>query len=346
MEKNYWSMLVVVFFLLTSHVGTYAQSVYSERELTEFDNDTNEPGGLLWNLKAGGMLWKRTSPQMLDEKEGATDILAGLGVEIPLNRKLNIETGLRWKYVYALLQAAEGMGNGDNNELDEQMHLLELPVRLMYKWQLKDNLSLHVGAGPYASMPIAYSFDGDDSFLEERPKGKLNIGLETAAVLYWGNFNVGLHYNIPIHKGYKDGYNNRVELTLGIRFKSKFWEKLGDGVIAADNALRASGAYDAIDRLAETYGSGESSSSSGNSKGSTYKKASTPGNKYSISEQQNFNDAKEAYQHNEDLLIKARYGNIEATPQEIKHWQSEMKKIRIKWEKRGKRIEKSQYEGN
>ena len=332
MKRNHYFKLTIIALFLSVPFLTYGQS--SERE-ESIDCDTNEPGVLLWNLKAGGMLWNRSLPD-IDEKSSATDILAGLGLEIPINKKFNIETGLRWKYIWALLNTEDynPYVNG-SDKTSEQMHLLELPVRLTYKWQLKDNLSLHLGAGPYASMPIAYSFSGDDSFIKDEPRGKLHVGLETAAVLYWGNFNIGAHYNIPFYKGYEDGYNNRVELTLGIRFKSKIWGKIGAGVVAIDDALRASGTYDAINSLAGNNGSNSNVSVSNNSSNNYSKPTSTSKKKLSLSEKQNYDNDKRVYERYDSMLSKHFFGTQPATEKEVKEWQAAMKKLRTNWEKKG-----------
>ena len=75
MKKNHLAKLTLIALFLSLPFSAFGQYIYSEEELSTIDNDTNEPGVLLWNLKAGGMLWNRSLPD-IDEKESSTDILA------------------------------------------------------------------------------------------------------------------------------------------------------------------------------------------------------------------------------------------------------------------------------
>lgn len=348
-KRSFWKMTAMA-ILLVAPMSASAQTDYSESELSYMsDYDTNEPGTLLMNLKVGGMFWKRTDPY--DEKHSSTDILAGIGMEIPISRKLNIETGLRWKYGYALLDLDNVPFAYSNDKTAEQIHWLELPVRLSYKWQLKNNLSLHLGAGPYVSMPIAYSFQGDDSFIKDEPKGKLNIGIEPAVVLYWGQFNIGAHYNIPIHKGYHDGYNNRVELTLGIRFKTKAFERFAESASRWDT----DGITNALVQGAQTLNQMQSTLG-GNSNGASNQYGSTSYNtrsqdsgkettRHTASEVLAKNTDSNTYDDYEKQLINMNiYWESQYNDRQRKSIQQSMKKIRTKWESRGFKMRDSEWE--
>lgn len=359
-KRSFWKMTAMA-IMLVAPMSASAQTDYSESELSYMsDYDTNEPGTLLMNLKVGGMFWKRTDPY--DEKHSSTDILAGIGMEIPISRKLNIETGLRWKYGYALLDLDNMPFAYSNDKTAEQIHWLELPVRLSYKWQLKDNLSLHLGAGPYVSMPIAYSFQGDDSFIKDEPKGKLNVGIEPAVVLYWGQFNIGAHYNIPIHKGYHDGYNNRVELTLGIRFKTKAFERFAESASRWDT----DGITNALVQGAQTLNQMQSTLG-GNSNGASNQYGSTSNDSGSYSsggtlQTQYRQWAKRAESHYKSLVnlgISVKKNgqdaggttgqsmsspNYTSMMRSLREAQSKMEEIRRKATKMGITIEKSVYE--
>lgn len=66
------------------------------------------------------------------------------------------------------------------------------------------------------------------------------------------------------------------------------------------------------------------------------KKGVESGDKYNISEQQSYNRDKSTYHKYDGLLSKAFAGNSSASESEIKEWQSKMKKLREKWESRGR----------
>ena len=60
------------------------------------------------------------------------------------------------------------------------------------------------------------------------------------------------------------------------------------------------------------------------------------GKKYSLSEQEAYNSDKHTYSNYDSMLSQAFAGNRSASASEIKEWQSKMKKLREKWEKKGK----------
>ena len=80
----------------------------------------------------------------------------------------------------------------------------------------------------------------------------------------------------------------------------------------------------------DTYNS--SSSNSGSSKNNKQQK----NEKNSLSDQSNYNSDKATYSRYDSMLSAAFAGNREASDSEIKNWQSKMKKLRKKWEAKGK----------
>lgn len=80
----------------------------------------------------------------------------------------------------------------------------------------------------------------------------------------------------------------------------------------------------------DTYNS--SSSNSGSSKNNKQQK----NKKNSLSDQSNYNSDKATYSRYDSMLSAAFAGNREASDSEIKNWQSKMKKLRKKWEAKGK----------
>lgn len=143
-----------------------------------------------------------------DKEKNRLFWMAGLELEIPVKQNWNIETGARFNSKWS---------EEENNCRNAGM--FEIPLRLAYNKQLGNNFSLHVGAGPYASSNI-------DTHLE--------IGIEPAITFYWHHLNVGLSYDIPIHRNdhAKELASNPFMVTLGIRFKSKVWKHIGTGLYA------------------------------------------------------------------------------------------------------------------
>lgn len=75
--------------------------------------------------------------------------------------------------------------------------------------------------------------------------------------------------------------------------------------------------------------SSKSSSSSNNRSGNT-------GEKYNLSEQQSYNRDKSIYHKYDGMLSSAFAGNRSASKSEIESWQSKMRSLREKWEKKGR----------
>lgn len=100
-----------------------------------------------------------------------------------------------------------------------------------------------------------------------------------------------------------------------------------------------------MDNLANSI-SVESSPSNNNLniESSTTKERSSKNEKYDMSEQNAYNNDKSTYSKYDSMLSSAFSGNRSATLSEIKDWQSKMKKLREKWESKGKSFPHSQNE--
>lgn len=148
----------------------------------------------------------------IDEEENSHNLnwMAGLEIEIPLSKILNLETGLRYKYEIMC-------------KVDHTVNHLELPIRLTYKHKLNENLSLRAGVGPY----LGVGLEGDGV----TPK----IGIEPAVAVDWKCLSFGLTYNKPYYVDERRVYkaNSGLMLTLGLRFGSRSWKYVGPGLLAA-----------------------------------------------------------------------------------------------------------------
>ena len=191
---------------------------------------------VMWNLKGGIMQrsvyhfpdysYYTFSHDDADLKK-RIDWMAGLELEIPLSSKLNLETGVRYKNHYSLVNLDdEYENNWHNAHWAEATTHFELPLRLTYKQPLGEHFSLHVGVGPYASYAV-----GDD--FGEKWDNNLQVGLEPSIAINWACLSLGATYNIPcFYKGYKDENDPVVMATLGIRFKSHVWKYVGATLLA------------------------------------------------------------------------------------------------------------------
>lgn len=62
----------------------------------------------------------------------------------------------------------------------------------------------------------------------------------------------------------------------------------------------------------------------------------TSGNKYNLSEQQSYNRDKSIYSKYDGMLAAYFAGNRDATESEKRTWQTKMKQLREKWERKGR----------
>ena len=273
---------------------------------------------LLWNLKLGGM--KRTFTEYpsswADNTNDRIDWQAGLELEIPINKKFNIETGLRYKDHFSMEEC------GDNSYTQH----IELPVRFAYKLPLNKHFTLHAGVGPYASYMI-------------RPN-KYQFGIEPSIAIYWNCLSLGAQYNlICIDNGFKDINKPAIMLTLGVRFKTSTWKYIGAGLLTVATLGAATA-------MAWNNINSSSSSSYSNSSYSSYSSStsSTNSNKYSISDQNNYNTDKKTWDQYDNYLSSHFFGSRSATRSDVEQWQRKMKELRNKWSSKGKSFPYSQNE--
>lgn len=212
--NNLYQKVLISQLLLFSCAASYAQVV--------------------WNLKGG--VAQGTEQGFLNEDEHKVVWTAGLELEIPLNDKFNLETGLRYKNQPIRIMDSYQVGITHTEEEEELNHHIELPLRLAYKLNFSDELSLHAGVGPYVSISPEGTSIGSNTF---------QVGIEPCVALNWKNLSLGVSYNNPcFYKGFDADYKQGVMLTLGIRFGSDAWEGIGSGLAtAASVGAAVAGAY-------------------------------------------------------------------------------------------------------
>lgn len=322
--NNLYQKVLISQLLLFSCAASYAQVV--------------------WNLKGG--VAQGTMYSFEDDKEHKIILSAGLELEIPLNEMFNLETGLRYRYqtIEVAKESQEGITHTVHHEnLD---HHIELPLRLTYKLNFSDELSLHAGVGPYASI----SPEGSSLV-----SNTVQVGIEPCVALNWKNLSLGVSYNNPcFYKGFDTDYKQGVMLTLGIRFGSDAWEGIGSGLAtAASVGAAVAGAYAESEGYtagnsysADSYSTSNSySTSSDTSSGSSSgKNNAVNSNKPSMSEVQAKNTDSDTYSRYETQLIQMRNYPDTYNKQRKNDIQRKMKSIRKKWEDRGFKMYHSELE--
>lgn len=225
---------------------------------------------VMWNLKGGftrrvdHYVGGVSQVKLYENDHKCTDWMAGLEMEIPLNRLLNIETGLRYRNYNTLVIPEVFSGNA----LYATSHI-ELPLRLTYKQQLGKHFSLHAGVGPYVSYAA-----GDD--LGEKWNNNLQVGLEPSIAINWACLSLGATFNAPcFYKGYKDENKPVVMATLGIRFKSHVWKYVGATLLAIASVGTAAAAVWPTNNGYSSYSSGSYSPSYSSSSSSSYSSSSS-----------------------------------------------------------------------
>lgn len=262
---------------------------------------------LMWNLKGGIM------PRSVKDDQTRLDWMAGLEMEIPLNQKFNIETGPRYRH-HVTIGAIES---------DITSNKIELPVRFTYKQPLGKNFTMHVGAGPYASLALGAN--------------RLYAGIETSIAFNWKCLSIGALYDLPIYKGYIDRNKPGFMATVGIRFKSSGWKYVGIGALAVatvgvgallvansikgnNNETTSTGGYN-------SGASSDSSSAYGSSGGN-----SSDSKVMSGSDMQNYNSLRNTYRKWADDLREMKFANGKYqngySQSDKQKAQSEMKRIR------------------
>ncbi len=262
---------------------------------------------LMWNLEGGIM------PRSVKGDQTRLDWMAGLELEIPLNLKFNIETGLRYRH-HLTVGAIES---------DIDYHKIELPVRFTYKQPLGKKFTMHVGAGPYAS----YALGGN----------RLYAGIETSIAFNWKFLSIGAIYDLPIYKGYIDRNKPGFMATVGFRFKTSGWKYVGIGALAVAtvgvgallvaNSIKGNGSDSA------SSGDYSSGSSSDSRSGNSYSGGNSSDSKVmSGSDMQNYNSLRNTYRKWADDLREMKFANGKYqngySQSDKQHAQSEMKRIR------------------
>lgn len=120
--------------------------------------------------------------------------------------------------------------------------------------------------------------------------------------------------------------------------------RLTNTLSAIGNALQGATNAMAAYKQAKTGHVSTTYTSLGGTYGTSGSTGASSGNKYNISEQTAYNTDKRTYSNYDSMLAGYFAGNRNASLNEVKQWQSEMKKLRTKWESKGKSFPHSSNE--
>lgn len=325
---------------------------------------------VFWDFQLGGM-YRSVTPKYVfgneirsveasefnDPKQASYELMTGFGLYIPLGKYSPwiIETGLRYRYALMYLCGDSEYYTFRNNTYinvprkwiaDDygHGHTLEIPLKLNYEWKWDAKNSLRFGMGVYGS----YLLSTDDEWGGEysyNNNGGFVVGIEPSITYSHRCVSFGFHYHNPLfYEQFDNLLGSGFTFTFALKFKSSAWKYIGLGVAtAATIGAGVAALYESTNGEDNSQGNYESYSSGSNSSSSS-SSSKSDSSKYSISEQQSYNVDKSTYARYDSMLSQAFAGTREASASEIRDWQSKMKKLRTKWEARGKSFPKSANE--
>lgn len=334
-----------------------------------------------WYLQAGGIWGKSGAEVEIDdystvhedmwnewyhkEIKSGYEVAAGLYMQIPVqNDRMFIDTGLGWR-MKSVLSSRDfyfppnpnygEYGNFRILNYQGRMNFLELPVRFCYQLNIDEKNSFQFKLGPYVSYALgAINKEKPDIFGDDRvdPKQTLSpitAGLSPSVMFKHRAIAIGATMNTPcIFNGLRDVKGTTFNLVIAVHLGSTShwdWDAIADGMSAVGNSLQT---------IADTYSEYQqgnasqydsSSSTSGSSTSSSYRNNSEgKSNNFSSSEQQSYTTDKRTYERYDSQLASHFAGNQVMSQSSVKQAQKEMKRLREKWEKRGKSFPKVENE--
>lgn len=211
-----------------------------------------------WILKGGGN-YDTWTVDKWDESMKKPAWMVELGIETPLRKYDDtwmFETGIRYTNRYAQIWEDENMRD---MIIDDKCHHVAIPLKIGYNLPI-GNSQLRLSVGPNTS----YLIDKDAHSDYDNRNG-FRVGIEPSLSINYKALQIGVSYDIPVYKGYKNENKNNLMITLGVRFSSKAWAGIGTGLLAVGAVAGGiAAAYSEID-VPDTYGSSYNQSTTGNS---------------------------------------------------------------------------------
>lgn len=291
-----------------------------------------------WRFYVGGMYAKAygwgayTNSGRDTYTKSSYNIWAGMDVQFIIKEKFHIETGINYRRAPYALRNSSYL---DYTDLGTA-HWIAIPLRFAYRLPLNEQNSFEFGFGPYVAM--------SPDFTDYDP---MSVGISPVVTYKHRALSLSFRYENPIfYDGAKNTLKNQFAFTIGVNFNGRKpnWDNIAKGLEVTGSVLNAAnaaiGAYNG-NQSPSTDGSYEDNTSSQSSKSSS---GTSSGNRFSISEQTSYNQDKSTYEKYDSQLASHFAGNQTMSPDGVRHAQKAMKKLRQKWEKRGKSFPHSSNE--
>lgn len=275
--------------------------------------------------------------------EGTGSLMAGMDIQFSIKEKFFIETGINYRlkpYLQweCVKETDPNTGEvhkhwdiGDAWNYSRERNILSIPVRFGYKLKLKGKNQFEFAIGPY----VGADFDAC-----------YYVGLSPMVTFKHRALSLSFHWENPLFLDTSHNlFKNQVGFTIGVNFNGRTpnWDNVLIGLEAANVALgtanqilQASGAGGGS---TESYEGGSSYNNDGGGS-----RGNSDGNGFSLSEQQAYNSDKRTYNNYDSMLAAFFAGNRDMSASEVRHAQSEMRRLRQKWEAKGKSFPKSANE--
>lgn len=256
------------------------------------------------------------------------NIWAGMDVQFIIKEKFHIETGINYRrapYTSYLDYPDLGTANW-----------IAIPLRFAYRLPLDEQNSFEFGVGPYVAM--SPDFSGDAS---------MNVGISPVVTYKHRALSLSFRYENPVfYEKLDNTLKNQFAFTIGVNFNGRKpnWDNIAKGLAVTGSVLNVANA------AIGAYSGGQSSSTADSYDDNTSYQSSTSssgtrsGSGFSISEQNSYNQDKSTYAKYDSQLASHFAGNQTMSADKVRNAQKAMKKLREKWEKRGKSFPHSSNE--
>lgn len=225
-----------------------------------------------WEIQIGGMA---TYPKDYDLTGKFTDntfgnsyavnALAGLNFFFPIGRSpFYVETGLRYRYLPWQYKQTGSTDKYDYVRFTtygiEHKSALEVPVKAGYSLRFNPKNSLQIGVGVYLQymMGIGKSATSEyrdypehsdhptwgyltDGEMVSRSDG-FTVGLQPSLTYLHRAMSVGVMLSTPFYNGANNRFATQFTVTVGLRFNSEGWNRVGNTTLEAIDAARSSSA--------------------------------------------------------------------------------------------------------
>lgn len=266
---------------------------------------------------------------------GTGNIMAGMDIQFSIKTKFYIETGINYRYTPYMMWECQKETDpytgevhkqyyiGEAPNTDTERNIISIPLRFGYRLILNEHNEFQFGIGPYVGA------DFDNSYY---------VGLSPVVTYKHRALSLSFRWENPMFLNTSHNYfDNNIAFTIGVNFNGRTpnMDNVLLGLQAANTALSTANGV-----ISQTYGSAGGSYSSADSYSSSSSSASrssaSEDTGFSLSEQQAYNRDKQTYANYDSMLSAYFNGSRQMSQGEVQSMQNNMRRLRQKWESRGK----------